>query len=124
MTGKSSRTDRIALGIAFISAGALTFEVGLTRLFAIQQFHHFAFVVVSLAVMGFAASGLALSLRRRDSPLTLLAGAFTLTIALSYLTSISCLLTHTASPGILDKYGSCCCTSRSLEPRSSSRAGL
>ena len=80
------RFDRISLGIILISAGSLTFEVGLTRLFAIQQFHHFAFVVVSLAVMGFAASGLALSLRQRPAPLPTLAIAFVLATAISYLT--------------------------------------
>ncbi len=80
------RLDRISVGIVLISAGSLTFEVGLTRLFAIQQFHHFAFVVVSLAVMGFAASGLVLSLRRRPAPLPLLAIAFALASAFSYLT--------------------------------------
>jgi spermidine synthase len=78
--------DRSSTGIMLISAGSLTFEVGLTRLFAIQQFHHFAFVVVSLAVMGFAASGLVLSLRRRPASLPLLAIAFTLASAFSYLT--------------------------------------
>ncbi len=78
--------DRISVGIILISAGSLTFEVGLTRIFAIQQFHHFAFVVVSLAVMGFAASGLVLSLRQRPTTLPLLAIAFVLATAISYLT--------------------------------------
>lgn len=50
-------------GLILISASALAFEVTLTRLFAVQQFHHFAFLVVSLAVMGFAASGVVLSVR-------------------------------------------------------------
>ncbi len=80
------RLDRNSVGIMLISAGSLSFEVGLTRLFAIQQFHHFAFVVVSLAVMGFAASGLVLSLRRRPASLPLLAIAFALASAFSYLT--------------------------------------
>ncbi len=80
------RLDRISVGIILISAGSLTFEVGLTRIFAIQQFHHFAFVVVSLAVMGFAASGLVLSLRQRPTSLPLLAIAFVLATAISYLT--------------------------------------
>jgi hypothetical protein len=83
---RNLRLDRISMGIILISAGSLTFEVGLTRLFAIQQFHHFAFVVVSLAVMGFAASGLALSLWQRPVPLSLLAMAFVLATAISYLT--------------------------------------
>ncbi len=35
----------------------LIFEIVLTRVFAITQFHHFAFVTVSLALLGFGASG-------------------------------------------------------------------
>lgn len=33
------------------------FEVVLTRIFAVAQFHHFAFVAVSLALLGFGAAG-------------------------------------------------------------------
>lgn len=75
---------RSLLGLAFVSAGMLAFEVGLTRLFAVQQFHHFAFMVVSLAVLGISASGLMLSLQPEHPPLGLLAGAFSLAVGLSY----------------------------------------
>jgi hypothetical protein len=75
---------RDAVGLGLISAGSLTFEIALTRLFAIQQFHHFAFVVVSLAVMGIAASGLVLSVRRRHPPRPTLALGFSLTVILTY----------------------------------------
>lgn len=80
------RIPRTSLGLALISAGSLAFEVGLTRLFAVQQFHHFAFVIVSLAVMGIAASGLLLALKPRHPPLAALAIAYTVSVMLGYLT--------------------------------------
>ena len=45
------------LGVALISLAALSYEVLLTRLFAIIQWHHFAYMVISLALLGFGASG-------------------------------------------------------------------
>ena len=44
-------------GIGLLSAIALLFQVALTRLFSIAQFYHFAFLIVSLALLGFGASG-------------------------------------------------------------------
>lgn len=76
---------RNAMGLALLSAAALVFEITLTRIFAIQQFHHFAFVVVSLAVLGFAASGLLLTLKSQPPPLSLLSGGFSLFVILAYL---------------------------------------
>ncbi|HJW84806.1 MAG TPA: hypothetical protein VJ754_10920, partial [Anaerolineae bacterium] len=46
---------------ALSSAAVLTFEIALTRIFAITQFYHFAFMTVSLALLGFGASGSALA---------------------------------------------------------------
>ena len=46
-----------------LSAASLAFEVTLTRLFAVAQFYHFAFMIVSLALLGFGASGTWLALR-------------------------------------------------------------
>lgn len=48
---------RTLSGIGLISAVVLLFQVTLTRLFSIAQFYHFAFLVVSLALLGFGASG-------------------------------------------------------------------
>jgi len=76
---------RNAAGLAFLSAAAIVFEITLTRLFAIQQFHHFAFVVVSLAVLGFAASGLLLSLQSRPPGLPWLSGAFSFSVIFAYI---------------------------------------
>lgn len=48
-------------GVAATSAAGLAFEIALTRVFAIAQFYHFAFLSVSLALLGFGAGGSALS---------------------------------------------------------------
>jgi hypothetical protein len=50
------------LGLGLLSAAALAFEVTLTRLFSVTQWYHFAFLAVSVALLGYGASGSALSL--------------------------------------------------------------
>ncbi len=69
-TPDATRTDRSAVrgraapiiaGVAASSAGVLAFEIALTRVFAVTQFYHFAFLSVSLALLGFGASGSALT---------------------------------------------------------------
>jgi spermidine synthase len=52
----------IYFSLLFLSAATLAFEVALTRLFALAQGHHFAFMAVSLALLGAGASGTFLSL--------------------------------------------------------------
>ncbi len=47
----------LVLAIACSSAAALIFEIALTRIFAVTQFYHFAFMAVSLALLGYGASG-------------------------------------------------------------------
>jgi hypothetical protein len=46
-----------ASGLFLISAASLAFEIILTRLYSVAQFYHFAFMVVSIALLGFGASG-------------------------------------------------------------------
>jgi hypothetical protein len=53
------------VSIAIISGAALAYEVLLMRLFAIIQWHHFAYMIISLALLGYGASGTFLSLTRR-----------------------------------------------------------
>ena len=48
--------------IGALAAAALLLEGALTRFLAVAQFYHFAFLVVSLALLGFGASGSLLSL--------------------------------------------------------------
>ena len=52
----------IYLGLILLSAAAIAFEVTLTRLFSVTQWYHFAFLAVSVALLGYGASGTALSL--------------------------------------------------------------
>ncbi len=51
--------------VALVSATALGYEVLLTRLFSIIQWHHFAYMVISIALLGFGASGTFLTLNPR-----------------------------------------------------------
>jgi len=76
-------------GLALLSAAALAFEVNLTRIFSVAQFYHFAFMTVSLALLGFGASGTLLSLapglaRRPARTLTACSWGFVLTAVGSY----------------------------------------
>ncbi|MBW2120825.1 MAG: SAM-dependent methyltransferase [Deltaproteobacteria bacterium] len=44
-------------GVFLVSLAALSFELVLSRLFSVALSHHFAFMVVSLALLGYGASG-------------------------------------------------------------------
>jgi hypothetical protein len=59
MSTSPSAPRRLALilAIACSAAAALIFEIALTRVFAVTQFYHFAFMAVSLALLGYGASG-------------------------------------------------------------------
>ena len=50
--------------LALLSASALGYEVLLMRLFSIIQWHHFAYLVIALALLGYGISGSLLSLPR------------------------------------------------------------
>lgn len=58
-----SRTTLVA--VAVISAAILAYQVLLVRLFAIVSWHHFATMIISIALLGFGASGTVLALARR-----------------------------------------------------------
>jgi hypothetical protein len=49
-----------------LSAATLAFEITLTRVFSVAQFYHFAFMIVSLALLGFGASGTLLALQQHS----------------------------------------------------------
>ena len=52
------------LAVFTLSFASLAYEVLLTRVFSISQWHHLAFMVISIALFGSAAAGTALSLLR------------------------------------------------------------
>lgn len=45
------------VSVALISAALLAYEICLMQLFAVIHFHHFAYMVISLALLGYGASG-------------------------------------------------------------------
>ncbi|MFC1996216.1 hypothetical protein ACFLXI_01245 [Chloroflexota bacterium] len=81
---------RQILSVATLSAATLLLETTLTRLLAVAQFYHFAFLVISLALLGFGASGTLLSMfpRLREMPLermlTFLGIGFLFSVGLAY----------------------------------------
>ena len=50
--------------ISLVSAAAIAFEVLLVRLTAIVQWHHFAFMIISIALLGYGVSGTFIALAR------------------------------------------------------------
>ena len=76
--------------VAVLSAATLGYEILLTRLLSIVQWHHFAFLVISVALLGFGASGTILMvlgdrIRTRIEPfLALTALAFGLAAPVSF----------------------------------------
>jgi hypothetical protein len=60
-----TRPPLFAIGI--LSACVLAYEVLLTRLFSIALWHHFAYMIISAAMLGYGASGTALTLLKGGS---------------------------------------------------------
>jgi hypothetical protein len=52
------------LAIFFLSASTLAYEILLVRVFAIEQFYHFAYMAIGVAMLGFGATGTLLALVR------------------------------------------------------------
>ena len=73
------------LSISLISTAALCYEILLMRLFAIIQWHHFAYMIISLALLGYGASGtfLAIVQHRIERHFTALFQANAVTFAVS-----------------------------------------
>ncbi len=87
---RGTMSRRGMLSVAALAGATLLLESTLTRLLAVAQFYHFAFLAVSLALLGFGASGTLLSVapRLRQVPLDLLLAwsgfAFCLSTGLAY----------------------------------------
>src|SRR5581483_4771136 len=56
----------LAAGIALSSFSALLLELGLTRLFSVVLFYHFAFLAISIALLGLGAGGVFAHLRKQS----------------------------------------------------------
>jgi spermidine synthase len=47
----------LLVAVSLLSAAAIAYEILLTRLFAIALWHHFVYMIISLALLGYGASG-------------------------------------------------------------------
>ena len=77
--------------ILLVSAAALAYEVLLIRLFSIIQWHHFAYMVISMALLGYGASGTFVTLLRRRL-LAAFPEAFLFNANLFGLTAVGCFM--------------------------------
>lgn len=63
--GRSDLSGRVLLaGVGLVSFGALVLELSLTRLFSVILFYHFAFLAISIALLGLGAGGVVAYLQR------------------------------------------------------------
>ena len=53
------------LATLLVSAAAIGYEILLMRMLSIVQWHHFAYMIISLALLGYGASGTAIALGKR-----------------------------------------------------------
>ncbi|MGR9086757.1 MAG: SAM-dependent methyltransferase [Gammaproteobacteria bacterium] len=54
----------LSFAVALLSGAALAYEILLMRLFSIIQWHHFAYMIISLALLGYGASGVFMAMLR------------------------------------------------------------
>jgi hypothetical protein len=70
----NTENDRIMAlyaGIFLITLSGLMFEIGLTRIFSATIWYHFAFIAISVALLGWGLGGFAIHLLRRRVTLTI-----------------------------------------------------
>ncbi|MGD8593475.1 MAG: hypothetical protein PVF82_11615, partial [Gammaproteobacteria bacterium] len=62
----ASQSSRFpAISIFLVSMSALAYEILLMRIFSIIQWHHFAYMIISLALLGYGVSGTFLSITQQ-----------------------------------------------------------
>ncbi|TAL25397.1 MAG: hypothetical protein EPN94_05325 [Nitrospirae bacterium] len=86
----TSRYSRIFFAVFLCSFSSLAYEIALTRIFSISLWYHFAFMIISIAMLGLAASGTLMSIfNKLKNPSNIGAYSFLLGlgIPLSYLIS-------------------------------------
>ena len=65
LTSQKARDRSLMAGIALSSFSALLLELALTRLFSVVLFYHFAFLAISIALLGLGAGGVFAYLGKR-----------------------------------------------------------
>jgi spermidine synthase len=89
MTQPNTSRHLPLVSVALVSAAALAYEVLLMRLFSIIQWHHFAYMIISLALLGYGASGTFIALAS-TSLLRRFERAYWLCLVLFGLSAVAC----------------------------------
>jgi SAM-dependent methyltransferase len=98
----------IQIGIFLITLSGLMFEIGLTRIFSATIWYHFAFVAISVALLGWGLGGFALHLLRDVvKPSLEKAAALTLLYALSIPLTLWLIVSYPFHPEKLSFYFVC-----------------
>jgi len=79
------KLDKTYIGIFLISMSTLALEISLIRFFSIIQGYHFAFMIVSIALFGIAASGTFLAIKKLKNPLFFSSILFSLSTLFGFL---------------------------------------
>src|ERR1700688_1003850 len=61
----------IRAGVFLTTFSGLVFEIGLTRIYSATIWYHFAFVAVSIALLGWGLGGMVVHLGKRQGALTI-----------------------------------------------------
>lgn len=88
---------RLLPAVGLLSAAALAYEILLTRLFALIQWHHFAYMMISVAMLGYGAAGTLVALHR-DALLRRFEPAFAAAAGLFGVAAVACFLLAQAIP--------------------------
>jgi len=81
------------LGVFLLSAATIMLQVSYTRIFSVTLWYHFVWMVVSIALLGYAVSGTLLSVYPKllsmdfDHMLTITSALFSMSSLLSYIAS-------------------------------------
>ncbi len=57
---------KLHLSIAFLSAAIIAFQLALIQILSIVQWYHFAYMVISVSLLGFGAAGSVLAIFRKS----------------------------------------------------------
>ena len=62
--GVSARPRAVPIAVALVSVSVIAFQIVIMQMLSLMQWHHFAYMVISMAMLGFGAAGTLLSLFR------------------------------------------------------------